>query len=85
MWGAEENGNMCNFGKCNGRCRCDESPAGSAEKRRWYFVCRVCNAKWFASDRVNRCPRCGTPAVATEKIVPPWCANGSVNGFRKDE
>lgn len=40
--------------------------------RQWYFVCRECGAKWFAEQRIERCPRCQAATVALEKHVPPW-------------
>ena len=39
---------------------------------RWYFVCERCNAKWFETIQVRRCPRCGVLVVAMEKLILPW-------------
>lgn len=38
----------------------------------WYFVCSDCNAKWFQSAEVGRCPRCGRAARSREKLPVPW-------------
>lgn len=38
----------------------------------YYFVCRRCEAKWFAPLRKRRCPRCGKVGVSREQLTPPW-------------
>lgn len=40
----------------------------------WYFVCRGCNAKWFAPNAKHNCRRCGKECRAQEQISPPWRA-----------
>ena len=42
---------------------------------RWYFVCRRCNAKWFAKEANAGCPRCYLSARSTTQLVPPWHRN----------
>lgn len=37
-----------------------------------YFVCEMCNAKWFAERELMQCPRCGSLAASTEKKPIPW-------------
>lgn len=44
----------------------------SADRRRWYFVCLTCNAKWFAMKQEMPCPRCFTPVCSRERLTPPW-------------
>lgn len=38
----------------------------------WYFVCFVCNAKWFGARQSGVCPRCGAETTTTERLIPPW-------------
>jgi hypothetical protein len=42
------------------------------DRRRWYFVCSCCDAKWFAPVGRMACPRCGSEATSTERFAPPW-------------
>jgi hypothetical protein len=44
----------------------------TARSLRWYFVCPLCNAKWFHTERRHPCPRCGKVVVAADRLVPPW-------------
>ncbi len=38
----------------------------------WYFVCRVCGAKWFSNRRPSPCPRCQHAGQSQERLSPPW-------------
>ena len=42
------------------------------ETATWYFVCAVCEAKWFFPENDGVCPRCGAESTSNENIVPPW-------------
>ncbi len=38
-----------------------------------YFVCGLCNAKWFSAGIIQMaCPRCGQHTVSRERARPPW-------------
>ena len=43
-----------------------------ADRRRWYFVCFRCNAKWFAEEQEMPCPRCCLTVRSRERLTPPW-------------
>jgi len=45
---------------------------GQRDETQWYFVCSRCGAKWFASARRCRCPRCCQTTVSGERLLPPW-------------
>lgn len=36
------------------------------------FVCKHCNAQWFARVEAMRCPRCNRRSFSDEQIDPPW-------------
>jgi hypothetical protein len=38
----------------------------------FYFVCELCDAKWFAETRTAHCPRCRTRNSSRERLIPPW-------------
>lgn len=38
----------------------------------FYFLCGLCDAKWFAEARAACCPRCRTPGRSQEQVAPPW-------------
>lgn len=40
--------------------------------KRFYHVCIGCTAKWFSKRRAHRCPRCKTPFISGERLIPPW-------------
>ncbi len=40
--------------------------------RSFYFVCVMCNAKWFAKQTHCGCPRCGRSSISHEQQVLPW-------------
>ena len=42
------------------------------DRRRWYFVCPRCDAKWFALVRETLCPRCCARGRSRERLTPPW-------------
>lgn len=42
----------------------------------WYFVCAICEAKWFAPTNTADCPRCGATSKSNERIMPPWIQHG---------
>ena len=44
----------------------------SDDSEHYYFVCRRCNAKWFAVKRRVACPRCSAVAQSRERLRPPW-------------
>ena len=52
--------------------RIDDRETLIADRRRWYFVCLTCNAKWFAGEQEMPCPRCFTAARSRERLTPPW-------------
>lgn len=51
------------------RCRSD---GVARQPVAWYFLCPVCDAKWFAARERSICPRCGARTTTTERAVPPW-------------
>ena len=40
--------------------------------KRWYFVCRICDAKWFHMKRRSDCPRCSRHSASRERLPVPW-------------
>lgn len=38
----------------------------------FYFVCSLCDAKWFAETPAAWCPRCRTSSTSNERLTPPW-------------
>jgi len=38
----------------------------------WYHVCDACNAKWFAQQAHDECPRCGRRHQSRDQQSPPW-------------
>ncbi len=38
----------------------------------FYFLCRRCEAKWFAAIARIRCPRCGKRCRSDVQASPPW-------------
>lgn len=42
------------------------------EVKRWYFVCKACDAKWFAWMSIFYCPRCGRLTMTRERYAAPW-------------
>jgi hypothetical protein len=53
----------------------EEPKNGCANNRRqvpFYFVCLVCEAKWFAETQRSTCPRCRTSRLSNEQLTPPW-------------
>jgi hypothetical protein len=38
----------------------------------WYHACERCSKKWFSPRPRCRCPRCGQPTLAFDRVRPPW-------------
>lgn len=52
--------------------KADRHETLKADRRRWYFVCFRCDAKWFAEEQEMPCPRCCAVARSCERLTPPW-------------
>lgn len=55
----------------------DKHLGHSLDETRSYFVCEICDAKWFAPPRSMACPRCGNDAISSDRQIPPWRARRS--------
>jgi len=51
----------------------------------WYFACDHCTAKWFAEERVMRCPRCSHRCESAGRQNPPWESRGDVKELRRED
>ncbi len=38
----------------------------------FYFVCEMCNAKWFQRQTASVCVRCSRYAESSDRRNPPW-------------
>lgn len=67
--GADDSSSLPKLNPTGGATEPSQSPA---RQLAFYFVCRCCDAKWFAETNLSRCPRCQTQSVSNEAAVPPW-------------
>lgn len=49
-----------------------EASPNSPPAANYYFVCGICNAKWFAATPRAHCPRCDGRSFSGERQTPPW-------------
>lgn len=47
-------------------------PLASTPPEQWNFVCPQDGAKFFDTEEIAECPRCGEKLTSQEKLVPPW-------------